>query len=171
MVGGGGGGGGTSAVTGYQGGAGGGAAYVEVFATITPGAGNTATYTVGANGVGGAVSAAGTTGGSTSFHVYTAAGGTGGVVGTSSTAKYTLGGAAPSLGHIKVAGSYGASNGTATFGGDSPLGTGGFQINTGTNGLAGTGYGAGGTSAINNASAGKTGGNGSPGVIIVEEYF
>jgi hypothetical protein len=38
-------------------------------------------------------------------------------------------------------------------------------------GVAGTGYGAGGSGAINGASqAARAGGNGAPGVVIVDEY-
>lgn len=172
LVGGGGGGGGTLSTSGFQGGAGGGAAYAERFGAIaTPGPGNTAVYTVGAGGIGGITGLAGSTGGSTSFGSITAAGGPGGLGGQNSTAKYTLGAAAPTVGDVKIAGTHGTSNGTATFGGNTPLGTGGFQATLSTAGVNGTGYGSGGSSAINNTAVVRNGGAGAPGVIIVEEYF
>lgn len=149
---------------------------------------NTVSVTVGAGGVA-APGGNGGAGGSTSFGTYiTAPGGAGGVVGP--------GGPAPSTGADNVAGS--PCTGSSVFtsvrgkpgsaavnlslssltirsgrGGDSILGSGGGSVIGGSSGIAGSDFGAGGSGASAGPSTSSTqgGGNGSPGICIIEEYY
>lgn len=57
------------------------------------------------------------------------------------------------------------------FGGSSPLGGGGQGRYTSGVGLAGSGYGAGGSGAMADTTTDRAGGNGSGGLIIIEEYY
>lgn len=57
-------------------------------------------------------------------------------------------------------------------GGNSPMGTGGSGTSGGGGGLGGQGFGAGGAGGLTgNGSGAQAGGNGTPGVIVVREYF
>ncbi|WP_213881190.1 hypothetical protein [Pseudomonas sp. dw_358] len=61
--------------------------------------------------------------------------------------------------------------GYAGQGANSPLGAGGASTNTSSNGNAGSSYGAGGGGALALASSAiRTGGAGSPGIVIIEEF-
>ncbi|GBR25504.1 hypothetical protein AA0616_2994 [Komagataeibacter nataicola NRIC 0616] len=64
------------------------------------------------------------------------------------------------------------SNGKSGDGGDTPLGTGGPGNGLAGAGANGTGYGSGGSGASvgYNQSVGQAGGQGMPGVVIIEEY-
>jgi hypothetical protein len=141
--------------------------------------------TVGTAGTG-AVGGNGGTGGTTSFGaLLSAPGGPGGGAGTtisSSSAGVSGAGSGntsmPSGGNVVAL--EGQSGGTGViflvssysgFGGSSPNGTGGASKFSVGAGLAGSGYGAGGSGALNGISSSATaGGNGSPGVAIVWEF-
>lgn len=188
---GGGGGGGTVATSTGQCAVGsGGGAGAYAMALITSGFSG-ATVTVGANGTGTA-GGNGTAGSASSFGTFvTCPGGNGGVVGqavsgatlgsgiTSGTVGPTLSGATKIN---TVAGDIGASGlvigvspglFNSGHGGSTPMGTGGSNIGPGTaaNGNPGFGNGSGGGGAAAAASqAATTGGNGTPGIVIVFEY-
>lgn len=187
MVGGGGGGGGCTSVGSAAAGAGGGGsgAYAEKTFDVLPNTGYT--YAIGAagNGVSGAAGANGT---STTFTgpgsvTITAPGGTGAPVGTAATTLTARAGGAGAtiatngdLNSTGSPGTYGVVLIVATpivgsgKGADSQFGSGGLGLVAVGNGNAGTGYGAGGGGSATGASAVRTGGNGTQGCIIVEEY-
>lgn len=185
LVGGGGGGGGTTGgASALAGGAGGGSgAYIEKWidpaATIT----STGTMTIGTAGSGG-VAAAGGNGNSTSLNIqgttYTATGGTGGLGMASGTTGAIAYPGAPAAGS-STADANGGETGThgirlsniacvAGNGGSCQLGWGGNGGQAGnTAGAAARGYGGGGGGSLS-SNLNQTGGNGSAGIIIIEEY-
>lgn len=186
MVGGGGGGGGCTSLAAAAAGAGGGGGggYAEKTFTVTPS--TNYTYAIGAAGAG-ASGAAGGNGGNSTFTVggttVTAFGGVGGPVGTAATTLVAraggAGGAVSTNGDVNRGGEpgvYGVSLVVATpivasgHGGNGPFGGGGVGIVAVGNGNAATGYGAGGGGAATGASAVRTGGNGTAGVIVIDEY-
>lgn len=184
-VGGGSGGAGCTSVAAAASAAGGGGAggYLEKAAAV---AGNTGyAYTCGALGAGG-VNAAGGNGADSTFVIgavtYTAKGATGAVVATalttlssypggvggtvSTNGDVNSGGASGENGHITVITPVGASGGGAS----GPYGAGGKPIAAVGNGNNATGFGAGGGGAMTGASANRTGGDGTAGCWVVEEY-
>lgn len=186
MVGAGGGGGGCTSVASAAAAAGGGGAggYAEKYFTVTP---NTVyTVAVGAGGAG-ASGAAGNNGGNTTFAVgattVTAPGGTGGPVATAAVSLTAraggAGGAVATNGDVNSAGApgeYGVVLIVATpivasgNGGSGPFGGGGVGLVAVGNGNNGAGFGAGGGGSATGASAVRTGGNGTNGLIVVDEY-
>jgi hypothetical protein len=186
MVGGGGGGAGCTSVSSAAsaGGGGGSGAYAEWTVAVSP---NTAyTYAIGSAGAG-ASGAAGGNGTSTTFTVgsttVTAPGGSGAPVATAVTTLTPYvggaGGSAATNGTVNTAGNAGLPGittlvatplGVSGNGANSPLGSGGIEIAAVGNGNNATGYGAGGGGAFTGASTARTGGNGSAGCIIVDEY-
>lgn len=186
LVGGGAGGGGCTSVAAAGAGAGGGGAggYAEKFFTVTPN--TTYTYAIGAAGAGSS-GAAGGNGGNTTFAVgattVTAFGGTGGPQAVTGTAVKSYAGGAGGVVStngdlnsggepgdygvcILIAGPIVASG----SGGPSPFGSGGIGIIAAGNGVNALGFGAGGGGSATGASAARTGGNGTAGCIIVDEY-
>jgi len=192
VLGGGGAGGGvTGSGTGNAGGAGGGGGgYAEKMIDVSAIASSTITIGAGGTGVSGA---AGNAGGDSTWADGTntvTGGGGGGGSSVASSATSTHGGDA-SIG-AGGAGTGGDVNGTGTpgdrtntdnnfstamggDGGDSILGGGGkgsIANNTSTAGIIGSGYGGGGGGASNELSAtNEAGGNGTDGIIIVEEFY
>jgi hypothetical protein len=182
----GGGGGGCTSVASAAAGAGGGGAggYAEKLFVVT---GNTPyTYAIGAAGTG-VSGAAGNNGGDTTFAVgattVTAKGGTGAPIGTAATTLVTraggAGGVVSTNGDVNSGGApgeYGVVLITATpivasgNGGSSLFGGGGVGIVAVGNGNNATGFGAGGGGSATGASVARTGGNGTGGLIIVDEY-
>ncbi|OAM77688.1 glycine-rich domain-containing protein [Devosia elaeis] len=161
-------------------GGGGGGGYAEKW--ITSALGATETVTIGAAGTGGAAGANnGNAGGATSFGAHVIANGGGGgtamTAGTSATTGAPGAGGAGSGGDLNVPGSPGdrgirSSDSVivGARGGDSQLGYG--AQNQGNNaGSNGTGYGAGGGGAATISDTNRAGGNGTAGVVIVEEYY
>ena len=193
---GGGGGGGAAAVTGAGqfaaagGGGGGGSGKFLIATGLT-----TLTATIGAAGAAGVIGVNGGNGGyggDTTF-----AGGFGSILfpkgyGGSGSAAFTPpfalgggggGGAPAGVGSLTtVLANYGdpgglgqamnPSNGFSGVGGSSPLGTGAGEAGTSSNGAAGSGYGAGGSGGLNVESqvVARTGGAGTPGVLIITCY-
>lgn len=191
-VGGGGGGAGCTSVAAAcaAGGGGGAGSYAEKIFTVTP---NTAyAYTCGALGAG-ASGALGGTGGNSTFVVgattVTCNGGVGAPVATAATTLKAYpggaGGGVSTNGDVNTGGAPGGngvslivSSGTAEIqvsgeGGSSPFGGGGAAINTtgaGANGNNATGFGAGGSGSCTGASQVRTGGSGTAGCWVVDEY-
>lgn len=186
MVGGGGGGAGCTSVAAAAsaGGGGGAGGYAEKLFAVTP---NTNyTYAVGAAGTG-ASGALGGNGTSSTFTVggttVTAFFGTGAPVATALTTVSAYaggtGGAVSTSGDLNSSGQPGDPGMTILVatpivasgnGGSSPFGAGGKGITAVGNGNNAIGFGGGGGGAATGASAVRTGGNGSAGVIIVDEY-
>jgi hypothetical protein len=185
-VGGGGGGGGCTSVAAAAAAAGGGGAgsYLEKTSAVSPNTGYT--YTIGTAGAG-ASGAAGTNGGNGTFIIgattYTVTGGTGAAVGTAATTLTAdvggAGGTVSTNGDLNSGGQPGANGlvliatgpiAASGAGGSSPFGSGGVGINAVGNGVAGLGFGAGGGGSMTGASAVRTGGNGTAGCWVVEEY-
>lgn len=186
LVGGGGGGGGCTSVASAAAaaGGGGGGGYAEKTFTVTP---NTLyTYAVGGAG-NGASGIAGGSGTASTFAVgattVTANGGGGGPQAVAVTVIGTgyLGGAGAAIstsGDVNGAGHPGGSGVMTTIGplgfsgngGSSPFGAGGRGLIAAANGNPGIGFGAGGSGSMTGASAVRTGGNGTAGVIVVDEY-
>jgi hypothetical protein len=186
LAGGGGGGAGCTSVASAAsaGGGGGAGGYAEWTVAVNP---STAyTYAIGAAGTG-ASGAAGNNGGNTTFTVgattVTANGGQGAPVATALTTlsayRGGTGGAVSTNGDMNVGGDAGEMGvvvvvatpvGVSGRGGSGIFGAGGAGISAVGNGNAGTGYGAGGGGALTGASAVRTGGNGTAGCIVVEEY-
>jgi hypothetical protein len=185
QAGGGGGGGCTSLAAAAVGAGGGGAGgYAEKTFAVTP---NTAyTCAVGAAGAG-VSNAAGNNGGNSTFAVgattVTAFGGTGGPIGTAATTLVARGGGAGGVvstnGDVNgggMPGNYGVTLIVATpivasgCGGSSDFGSGGLGLVAVGNGNNANGFGAGGGGSATGASAVRTGGNGTAGVIIVDAY-
>lgn len=182
----GGGGGGCTSVASAAAGAGGGGAggYAEKLFTVAPSTGYA--YTVGAAGTG-VSGAAGNNGGNSTFVVggvtVTAFGGTGAPVGTAATTLVARGGGAGAIVSTNGDLNSGGDNGewgvvliTATpivasgNGGSSQLGSGGLGLVAVGNGNNATGFGAGGGGSATGASAVRTGGNGTQGCVLVDEY-
>lgn len=166
------------------GGGGGGGAYAEKMFAVSP---NTAySYTCGAAGTG-VSGAAGNNGANSTFVVgattVTAPGGSGAVVATAATTLTAraggAGGTVATNGDVNSGGAPG-QNGFVLIvagpiaaggaGGSSAFGGGGAPTTTAGNGNAATGFGAGGGGSVTGASAVRTGGNGTAGCWIVEEY-
>lgn len=141
------------------------------------------TVTIGAAGVGG--TGAGGNGGNSSFGaVLTANGGTGGGAGVTTDIGVAGGaGGTATGGDLNLTGRRGWFSSVLLNGGDAisgagadaPLGLGSagaaIQSSTTSAGSAGSGYGAGGSGAANGASqSAASGGNGAPGVCIIDEY-
>ena len=143
------------------------------------------TVTVGA---GGAATAAGgnvgNSGGSSSFGTYAVVtgGGGGGIVATGTSATVSGGGngGTVSAGDIQVPGQKGGAtvrfSGTSAVmmqgGGNSPLGAGAAIPSINASGSDATGYGAGGCGCMSsNAGGAFSGSAGSPGIVIVEEFY
>lgn len=184
VVGGGGGGGGSAANgAGNASCAGGGGAGGVGIKTIQNSAlADSETVTVGTAGSGGSAGANnGTAGNTSSFgsHVSCTGGGAGqagtstagsgapggGAGGVATGADYSPNGQNGMSGRT-IAGGYAAFTG---HGGSGPLGFGGIQV--GSTAGVGSGYGAGGAGALSNPTEGaRAGGNGSAGIVIVEEY-
>lgn len=184
--GGGGGGGGTQTTVASEAsssGGGGGGMYAERIIT----AANLATsesVTVGGGGAGGAAAATGGTGGTSSFGTWVVApGGSGGFSRAPSTSISVSSGAAPvtlgATGALIIPGGgggggiafpSGTDNGLYGTGGSSRLGGSGRSARgPSTAAEPGANYGSGGSGNVNGAStAGKTGGAGAPGIVIVE---
>lgn len=186
LVGGGGGGGGCTSVGSAAAAAGGGGsgAYAEKTFDVLPS--TNYTYAIGAAGTG-VSGAAGNNGGNTTFTVggstVTTPGGTGAPVATAATTLTArAGGAGAAIatsGDLNSTGSPGQAGNTLIVatpivksgkGADSQFGSGGLGLVAVGNGNAGTGFGAGGGGSATGASAVRTGGNGTAGCVIVEEY-
>lgn len=192
MQGAGGGGGGCATTTATQtavGGAGGGGAYAEFFLTDLSGVSASATVTIGTAGTAGTAGAnAGGNGGSTVFDTYTVGGGSGGAAGTAAATNRVITGGAgsstftnvPSTA-IQVDGASGQpvwSLGATTpgsalrgAGGKSFLSPGSLPATgVGVSGTISSGYGGGGSGALNALSqaTARAGGAGSAGIVILE---
>jgi PKD domain len=190
MVGAGGGGGGVAgsgAGTGSAGGGGASGTYFEQVLSASPIVGGA--VTIGAAGGGGAAGAnAGSTGGDTSIVIggvtYTAKGGGGGAPGTGGLAPPAHeGGGDPQSGSSAgdftsadtggqglITGNAGGRPAEGGVGGSGRMGTGGKGADTGT-GNAATGFGAGGGGAADwQGSTAYAGGDGTAGLVIVDEY-
>jgi hypothetical protein len=185
---GGGGGGAATTISGVVsvGSSGGAGAYAESFITNISGLSASETVTVGSSGAGGAAgNNAGSAGGTSSFgSLVSANGGNPGDGGSSITTPGILGSVnaqTTATGDLTIAGpgQSGFTFAIAGFlasvrGADSSLGTGGDAIFTGggSNGNAGTGRGSGGSGGVNVQSqvTTRSGGNGAPGIVIVELY-
>lgn len=179
----GGGGGGASANGGGSGAGAGGYGQKKIAAGSL---GATETVTINAAGTGGAAGANdGTNGGTASFGAHVTCNGGVKGLGGSSNARVAGGtGGTASSGDTNRAGQGGGSGLSAATntviiggaGGSSELGSGGAMlasgggVGTSTNGNAATGYGAGGGGGCAFGAGTPTGGNGTGGVIIVDEY-
>ncbi len=170
----------------FVGGGGGGAGEYQsgVFSATTIGASKSVTF--GATGTGGVAGQNnGTAGGTVAVTgVISAAGGSGGIsVAQSSTSTAAAGGAGGTGGSggsvitPGTAGGFSVTSFTGVFlfsgqGASSQYGSGGQGLVAVAAGNNAGGYGAGGGGALNNASqaAGKAGGNGSTGIVIITEY-
>jgi hypothetical protein len=187
LMAGGGAGGGCTSVASSAGAGGGGSAggYAEKTFAVLPNTAYTCAIGLGGTGVSGA---AGNAGGNTTFTVggvtVTANGGLGGTT-TASAATLTasLGGAAPAVSTNGDLNSSGEPGGVGIVlivatpilasgkGGSSQLGPGANGITAVGNGPAApVGFGGGGGGAATGASTVRTGGDGAPGVIIVDEF-
>lgn len=163
----------TTANTVGNGGGGGAYFYKKILAASL---GATETITIGALGAGGATTSGnGSNGGNTSFGAHaTANGGNGGGNGSGSPGA----GGTATGGDLNIPGQSGSGGGlvgsTVTRpgeGGDSMFGFGGVRQGTGNEtGQNGSGYGSGGAGG-HNTSASRAGGNGTAGLITIEEYF
>lgn len=188
LVGGAGAGGGTSGAAGsyFSGGGGGAGGYSKV--SLSPAqVGASQVITIGAGGVGVALSTGGD-GGDTSFGAFCIAkGGKGGKYSEPAASQVGQGGAGGSItgavGNFVAAGmpghngfwSSGSPAGAGANGGSSFFGGGGLGVYTqsaGTIGGAGTSHGGGGAGgSSSNTTAGGTGGNGFKGCVVVTEYL
>ena len=164
---------------------GGGGGYAEAFIDDVSSLAGTVAITVGAGGAG-VSAAAGNAGGNSSFGTAIVAdGGDGGVyTGVSSAFRAIAGadGGAATGGDLNIGGG-GSSfvvrqtlTGGGSAGGTSTLGNGGKGTGStsgvdGGNGFAGQGYGGGGGGAFNReVNTNRTGGDGAPGIVIIEIY-
>lgn len=182
VLGGGGGGGGGDGASSQASIAGGGASGGFAIKWIDVTAISSVSVTVGALGAGGAAGANdGTTGGTSSFGAHCSA--TGGEGGSSSAAAATPGaqrggnGGTGTNGDINGGGAVGASgirlSGTASVpgtGASSIMGGGGQWAGNASGGSA-TGFGAGGAAGHSNNTTDRAGGDGTPGIVIVEEFY
>jgi hypothetical protein len=186
--GGGGGGGGYAGNITQNGGAGGGGAggYSRTYASLSAIGASQAVLVGGPGSAGPAGANNGGAGGFSSVgSLCVANGGLGGIGSPGGSAPGGLGGAASTGNMIS---SYGAAGGTADggtnsgeiglsgFGGNSIVGAGGQAIRSGpgsvNNGVAGLGYGAGGSGASGaTTTLTATGGAGTPGYVLITEYF
>lgn len=182
MVAGGGGGGGTTGGANVAAGGGGFAGYYmeKWIAAVAPIIGGV--ITIGAGGGGGAAGANGSAGGSSSASIngktYTVAGGPGGNGqangATVTTAGTPAGSTAPSDADFahQALGAYGIRTAAADAwpgaGASSPLGRGGVTTAVG-NGVAAVGNGSGGGGSVSTGSN-QTGGAGTAGLVVIEEY-
>lgn len=180
----GGGAGGGSVDANSAGGGGGAGGYSRLLMSATA-AGASQTVTVGAGGVAVSGSGGGNGGASSFGALVSATGGAGGSVGANIASPSGSGGGgqggAGASGDVNINGQNGnigfGFNTTqllAGAGGASVLGHGGvvYVATTTTGGVAGTGYGAGGSGSITASSGGaQIGGAGSQGVVIVTEYL
>jgi len=164
-------------------GGGGGGGYCEK-TIMAASLGSTETVTVGGAGAAGSVSGAGGNASSSSFGSHCTGGGGGGSA-TADTSSNRPGGTSGTAtgGDINIpgeAGGYGMGGISATkalggYGGSSYMGFGGPQ--TGDNGATsatihvGTGYGAGAGGSADEGGSDEDGATGTPGIVIVEEYF
>lgn len=183
VVAGGGGGGGATAAAPVQR-AGSGAGGAGSYENILTGLGATETVTVGVAGSGGGFGVNGGAGGASSFGSHCQGdGGGGGFSGATPGAPGFATG-----GDINVNGSRASEpiayrsdtgstvSGGSTTGGSGPfgLGSGGAGVNSSTNqnGLDAEGFGSGGSGGVSGSgtSSGATGGDGSPGIVIVKSY-
>jgi hypothetical protein len=177
-------GGGCSATIGCVGSGGGSGSYAEWAVAVTP---NTAyTCAVGAGGSTGGTGANGQNGGNTTLAVgattVTANGGGGGINGASISVPVLGGapGAVSTNGTLNCAGNPGegcittgtAANNRSGAGACSVFGGGANAVleATNTNGTAAANYGAGGSGAATSAATARSGGAGSNGVLIIDEY-
>lgn len=190
-MGGGGGGGATASTTSLQiciGDGGSSGAYGKgVYFPVDPAA--TVSVTVGAAGVGGvADGAAATAGGTSSFGAYLSVSGGGGCPTGTSTSTQTLGNKFPTDSNIITGANIASKNSeiptigiamnaaqlSCNAGASSPFGVGGlpsFSSSGSVNGVNATGNAAGGGGAATvPSSVAKSGGNGTPGIVIVWEY-
>jgi hypothetical protein len=186
-IGGGGGGGGCSSVASAAAAAGGGGSgsRADKIWSVTPGA--TINYTIGGGGAGNS-GAAGSNGGATTITgpdavLVTAPGGLGAPLATALTTLSAKlggdGGGVATNGDFNKGGNPGAPGvvvvvagpvGVSGNGGSGLYGDGGIGVAVAGNGVAGGGNGGGGSGGLTGASAVRTGGAGSGGIIIVEEY-
>lgn len=183
-LGGGGAGGGAPATGAGQfsgGGGGGGGEYARgIFSASTIGASQTVTIGAAGTGVSGS---AGNNGGNTSLGALISAnggtGGTAGAAGAQVNAPGGLGGTGGTGGDFRTAGQVGygcigyftGSLALAGQGASSQYGAGGQAVQGSSNGNAGLGHGSGGGGAFQLASsAATTGGNGTTGEIVIQEY-
>ena len=156
------------------GGGGGGATGIRIISGLTPG--SAIAVTVGAAGVApsGGATGAGGNGGSSSFGAYVSAtGGFGGGGGAVSTTTGGGGGGTAVGGDLNFAGTCGTDSTIPAAKGGDGGGTGSGRGTTGyITGLAAQGYGGGGggggASNTTGTGAGAPGGNGGPGLVIVE---
>lgn len=186
VIGGGGGGGGCTSVASAAAAAGGGGAGAKAEKTFDVSPSTAYTYAIGAAGAG-ASGAAGANGGSSTFTVggttVTAPGGTGAPAAVAATTLKAFlagdGGALATGGDHNKGGNPGAGGITLIVatpilysgnGGSGVMGDGGLGLIAVGNGNAATGNGAGGGGSATGASAVRTGGNGSIGCIVVEEF-
>lgn len=180
VVGGGGGGGGVTGASSQaaDGGGGGAGGFAEKW--VISGLSDTVAVTVGAGGAGGVAGSNGTAGGNSHFGGYaTAEGGLGGATMTAGTSATSVAGGAGGngvSGDHNVRGGTGhrglrfsGSAGVSGAGGDSHEGRGGGP-NVNNVGENATGYGGGGGGGAS-IGVSRVGGDGSPGVVIVEEYY
>ena len=183
VQGGGGGGGSAGASTSLgvnYGGGGGGGGYGERFITDINAISSSETITVGSGGAGGAASNTsknpGSYGGNSVAFGITAAGGEGGT--TSLTLSAYQGGGVSGTTDFAVPGSTAAGRGntgshsdSAGYSGSSFLGTSSSPAGNNGGGYPGRGYGSGGSGAyLSNSGTGAAGGNGAPGIVILELY-
>jgi hypothetical protein len=184
-VGGGGAGGGCTSVASAAGaaGGGGGGGYLEKLVAVTP---NTTYATVEGLGGVGASGAGGGNGASSTITIgattYTAGAGSGAVVATASASLTANAGATGNVstnGDLNTGGQQGGPGivlivGTPVLvsgsGGNSPFGAGGVGATAVGNGFNATGFGAGGGGAATGASTVRTGGSGSNGCWVIDEY-
>lgn len=178
LIGGGGGGGGAGGGTGAGGGGGGGATAI-VWLNVSSSVG----IFVGHAGQGGPAGAAGVTGSTTRACVSTfCVDSGGGVAGSGGNGSFGAGGAGGTVTSsatttVSIAGEAGQAGtdnwiGTTDIGGEggnSTYGVGGrIQTITNSNGIAGSGYGAGGGGAVYSSGGGQTGAAGTAGLVIIE---
>lgn len=166
------------------GGGGGAGSYIEKTVSVTP---NTAyAFVCGALGAGSS-GAAGGNGADSTFIVgattYTAKGATGAVVATALTTlssyKGGVGGVVATNGDMNSGGASGEAGhvtvvatplGVGGAGASGPFGSGGAPVSAVGNGNNALGFGAGGSGALTGASAVRTGGSGTAGCWVVEEF-
>jgi hypothetical protein len=172
---GGGGGGGSGQNSDAVGGGGGGGGYSEAFYTDMSEVSDSFTVFVGAGGAGGGGD--GVPGGGTDFLFTSANGGDGGAGATTTTPGLGGSGGNGIGGEINIFGERGSRGFLQVVGarqggkgGDSEFGRGGVSLSTGGSGVNGNGYGSGGSGAAANSSTVRTGGDGMPGIVILDLF-
>lgn len=178
QAGGGGGGGGDNGDE-TQGGSGASGGYVEGFVDVAADSIETATIVVGSEGAGGVTNLVGVSGEGSAYsdgtNTFSAGGGEGGA--REDSADIAAGGTAAggfinASGKSGLTGQYTWTVGYMNHGANSLLGQGGIASNQTASTRHASGYGAGGAGGNGNGSvADETGGDGSPGIIIVTEYL